>query len=319
MTYLVRNARFLPLALALLPMVARPQTTPAGGGAVTVTARDERRVALSVQSEDHTYPGDYKVDVYLPPGYAAEAGRYGVLYLFDGNDVHREHDDLLSDDLIYPAILVAIQNRSARARFFDLTASPDRTYQAPTGGLEAFGKLIVSRIKPYIDANFRTLPDAAHTGVSGVSLGGLAACYLGYTESQVFGMAACMEPSLCWNNDELLKRMQHDSSPKTGTRFWVMGADRNDVHMWQNAKRGAMALMQRGWREGEDVAFLQVHNLPHGWEAAKTELRDMLHFLLRKSPPRLLPSQSVRWLNRKMGPAARSYCFPIKELIFSYW
>jgi len=89
--------------------------------------------------------------------------------------------------------------------------------------------------------------------------------------------------------------------------------------MWQNAKRGAMALMQRGWREGEDVAFLQVHNLPHGWEAAKTELRDMLHFLLRKSPPRLLPSQSVRWLNRKMGPAARSYCFPIKELIFSYW
>lgn len=285
------KARFLPLALALLSMGSSSQTPHASDGTVTVTARDERRVALTVQSEDHTYAGDYKVDVYLPASYAKETGRYRVLYLFDGNDVHREHDDLLSDDLIYPAILVAIQNRSARARDFDLTPSPDPTYQSPTGGLEAFGKLIESRIKPYIDANFRTLPDAAHTGVAGVSLGGLAAGYLGYTQPQVYGMAACMEPSLWWNNDELLKRMQHDSSPKTGTRFWIMGADRNDVHMWQNAKRGAMALVQRGWREGEDVAFLQVHNLPHGWEAAKTQLRDMLYFLLRKAPPRLLRAE----------------------------
>jgi predicted alpha/beta superfamily hydrolase len=281
------SARLLSLALALLPITALSQTAPA----VTVTARGERRVALAVPSADRTYTGDYKVDVYLPPDYAAGAGRYRVLYLFDGNDVHKEHDDLLADGLIYPAILVAIQNRSAPARFFDLTPSPDRTYQAPTGGLEAFGKLIVSRIKPYIDANFRTLPDAAHTGVSGNSLGGLAACYLGYTEPQVFGMAACMEPSLWWNNDELLKRMQHDSSPKTATRFWIMGADRDDVHMWQNAKRGAVALLGRGWREGEDVAFLQIHNLPHGWESAKTQLRDMLHFLLRKSSPRLLRAE----------------------------
>jgi predicted alpha/beta superfamily hydrolase len=286
-----RYMRFLPLALALLSIPARSQTAFAGDGAVTVTARDERRVTLTVRSEDHTYTGDYKVDVYLPVGYAAETGRYRVLYFFDGNDVHREHDDLLSDDLIYPAILVAIQNRSAQSRFFDLTPSPDRTYQAPTGGLEAFGKLIVNRIKPYIDANFRTLPDPAHTGVAGVSLGGLAACQLGYTQPQVFGMAACMEPSLWWNNDELLKRMQYDSSPKTGTRFWIMGADQNDMHMWQNAKRGAMALVRRGWREGEDVAFLQVHNLPHGWETAKTQLRDMLHFLLRKAPPRLLRAE----------------------------
>ena len=286
-----KNARFLRLALALLSIVARAQTAPAGDGAVTVTARDERRVALAVRSEDHNYTGDYKVDVYLPVGYALGSERYRVLYLFDGNDVHKEHDDLLGDGLIYPAILVAIQNRSGRARFFDLTPSPDRTYQAPTGGLEAFGKRIVGRIKPYIDANFRTLPGAAHSGVAGNSLGGLAACYLGYTEPQTFGMAACMEPSLWWNNDELLKRMQHDSSPKTGTRFWIMGADRNDLHMWQNAKRGAMALVQRGWREGEDVAFLQVHNLPHGWESAKTQLRDMLHFLLRKAPPRLLRAE----------------------------
>ncbi len=287
MIHPIRNARFLRLILASLPVLAFAQITPA----VTVTDRDERRVALAVQSEDHTYPGEYKVDVYLPVGYATETDRYRVLYLFDGNDVHKEHDDLVSDGLVSPAILVAIQNRSARARFFDLTPSPDRNYQAPTGGLEAFGKLIMGRIKPYIDANFRTLPDAAHTGVAGNSLGGLAACYLGYTQPQVFGMAACMEPSLWWNNDELLKRMQHDPAVKTGTRFWIMGADRDDMHMWQNAKRGAMALVQRGWKEGEDVAFLQVHNLPHGWESAKTQLRDMLHFLLRKAPPRLLRAE----------------------------
>jgi len=276
------NARFLPLALALLSMVARAQTTPA----VTVTARGERRVALTVHGEDHTYTGDYKVDVYLPAGYAAGSERYRVLYLFDGNDVHREHDDLLGDGLINPAILVAIQNRSAQARFFDLTPSPDRTYQAPTGGLELFGQADRQPGSNLTSmGNFRTLPDAAHTGVAGNSLGGLAACYLGYAEPQVFGHGGV--------HGAVAMVEQRRVAQADAARFVAQNRDAILDHGRRRERHAHVAKRQarRPWpccsaagAKARTWRSLQVHNMPHGWESAKTQLRDMLHFLLPQGP-----------------------------------
>jgi predicted alpha/beta superfamily hydrolase len=255
---------------------------------ITVVAKDERHVHLSVASDDRSYPGSYKVDVYLPPDYSTQTQADRVLYVFDGADLSREHDALLQEGLIQPALFVSIQNKSSQSRFYDLTPSPATSFGQSSGGLEAFGNLIAGRIKPYIDAHFRTLPGPEYTGVVGSSLGGLAACWLGYFHPDTFGLAACLEPSLWWNDRQLLKRLQQDSSPKTRTRFWIMAAEQEYPGMWRDSKRAAFALLHRGWREGEDLAFLQVHNGSHGWDSCKTQLRDMLHFLLRKSPPGLI-------------------------------
>jgi enterochelin esterase-like enzyme len=243
-------------------------------------------VVLSVRSDDHPVPGPYKADVYLPPDYAASQEACPVFYVFDGSDLSPEHDGLLGEGQIRPAIFVAIQNKNGRSRFYDLTpAAPGRP---SAGGLDGMRRLITERIKPYVDGHFRTLPDATHTGVIGHSLAGLASCWLGYHYPETFGLAACLEPSLWWNDRELLKALQHDPSAKTGTRFWIMAAEQEYPGMWRDAKRAAVALQRRGWREGEDLAFYQVHNGSHGWDSCKTQLRDMLGFLLRKSAPRLI-------------------------------
>ena len=272
----------------LMVVTARTLALAADDAPVTEVRRSDRHVELSIRSDGHPVAGPYQVDVYLPPDYAAGREACRVLYVFDGSDLSREHDALWREGLIHPAIFVSIQNKNPQSRFYDLTPPPIGSIRPGAGGLETLGKLITDRLKPYIDAHFHTLPGPTYTGVVGNSLGGLAACWLGYLHPQTFGLAACLEPSLWWDDKQLLKRLQQDSSAKTRTRFWIMAAEQEYPGMWRDAKRAAFALAKRGWREGEDVAFFQVHNGSHGWDSCQTQLRDMLHFLLRKAPPRLI-------------------------------
>ncbi len=275
----------LPRALLLVACFLGAAAISAGADNVIETSRDGSRVSLTLRSGPHPQIGDYPVTVYLPPGYDTETASYPVLYIFDGNDIHAEHDLLVAQNLIQPALLVSIANKTSTSRQFDLTPSVSGPN---SGGLESFADLIVFQLKPYLDSHFRTRPEAASTGIVGNSYGGLAACWLGYFRPDIFGLAACLEPSLWWNNNQLLDRLTSDTTPKSATRFWIMGADEDIPSQWQNAKIAAQALTLRGWREGDDVAFCQVHNYPHGWAGAQPQLRSMLHFLLRRARPELI-------------------------------
>lgn len=179
-------------ALALVGLVSGGLVfAQADAGAVTETSRTGRRVELTLRSGPHPLVGDYPVSVYLPPDYDSGTDAYPVLYIFDGYDFHAEHDTLAQENLIHPAILVAIANKTSTSRLYDLTPSVSG---ANTGGLAGFADLITRQLKPYLDTHFRTRPEAASTGAIGVSLGGLAACWLGYVHPEIFGLAGCLEP-----------------------------------------------------------------------------------------------------------------------------
>ena len=55
---------------------------------------------------------------------------------------------------------------------------------------------MVKTLKPYIDANSRTLPDRKNTIIAGSSMGGLMALYGATVYNHVFQRAACLSPSL---------------------------------------------------------------------------------------------------------------------------
>lgn len=38
-------------------------------------------------------------------------------------------------------------------------------------------KFLIEELKPHIDSSYRTIPDAAHTAISGSSMGGLISCW----------------------------------------------------------------------------------------------------------------------------------------------
>lgn len=115
--------------------------------------------------------------VYTPPGYdAAKATRYPVLYLQHGwgEDEtawsNQGHANLILDNLI----------AAGQARPFIIVMTYGMTNDikpgAP-GGLASFDihpfqTVLIDELIPYVDGHFRTLADARHRAMAGLSMGG---------------------------------------------------------------------------------------------------------------------------------------------------
>jgi enterochelin esterase-like enzyme len=162
------------------------------------------------------------VDVWLPEGYNPDH-KYPVLYMHDGQMLfdatqtwnHQEWgvdetlSQLIDEGKIDPVILVGVWNGGDNRW-------PDYAPQKPVESISREGleivmkeyrqpmeipikvysdnylKFLVTELKPYIDSHYPTLPDKAHTFISGSSMGGLISMYAICEYPEVFGGAACI-------------------------------------------------------------------------------------------------------------------------------
>jgi predicted alpha/beta superfamily hydrolase len=144
--------------------------------------------------------------VYLPPSYAGSDRRYPVLYMHDGRNLFDaatsysgewqvdETMEALSAEGI-EALVVGIPNANdARAGEY----SPHAHSEYGGGNADAYLRFLAGTVKPLIDRSFRTLPDRAHTGTLGASLGGLVSLYALFTRPEVFGFAGVLSPAFWW-------------------------------------------------------------------------------------------------------------------------
>ena len=147
--------------------------------------------------------------VYLPESYDEDPERrYPVMYFFDGHNVFFDEDatfgtswgmDAYMESSGKELILVGIEcNREGNGRLEEY--SPFTFENSELGRIKGRGKQymhwLIKELKPYIDGNFRTLPDRENTLIAGSSMGGLMALYAVATFNQVFQRAACLSPSL---------------------------------------------------------------------------------------------------------------------------
>jgi hypothetical protein len=58
-----------------------------------------------------------------------------------------------------------------------------------------YTSLLIDMVKPMIDAQYRTLPDADDTGILGSSLGGLISAYMGWARSDIYHKVGGMSSS----------------------------------------------------------------------------------------------------------------------------
>ena len=80
--------------------------------------------------------------------------------------------------------------------------TPDRLKEyGNTKKGDLYLKFICDELKPFIDINFKTLPDRNDTAMLGSSMGGLISFIAGWKHSNVFSMAGCMSSSF-YSNDE---------------------------------------------------------------------------------------------------------------------
>ena len=177
-----------------------------------------------------------RVWLYLPPGYAASAVRYPVLYLQDGQNVFDaatsfagewgvdESLDSLRRAGDRGAIVVAVDNGgSHRLDEYD----PWRNADPALGGGEgdAYAEFLARTLKPYVDAHYRTQPEPQHTGVGGSSMGALISLYAALKYPSVFGRAAVFSCA-CWiAKPQLLAYVRAVTPSRPSPRlYFVIGA-----------------------------------------------------------------------------------------------
>ncbi len=235
--------------------------------------------------------------VWLPPGYDAQPKRrYPVLYFLDGQNVFDGATSFIpgqewgADEAanagvrggaMPPCILVAIANTSARAD--EYTFARDAQHG---GGLAArHQRFVLEELKPMVDSLYRTKPDAAHTGVVGSSLGGLAALDFLLVHPAHVGMAGCVSPAVWWADREIVARVR--AGKGHAGRVWLdIGTAESvarapDARPWvDDAHALHEALVARGWRDGADLHYEEIEGAKHNEAAWAARVGRIMAFLL---------------------------------------
>ena len=147
--------------------------------------------------------------IYLPDFYEIdETRRYPVMYMFDGHNVFVDEDATYGKSwgmnkfmnwTKKPLIIVAVEcNHQGNNRLREY--APFDYENIEHGKIDSLGKTymewMVNELKPYVDANYRTLTDRNNTIICGSSMGGLMALYGATVYNHVFQRAACLSPSV---------------------------------------------------------------------------------------------------------------------------
>jgi predicted alpha/beta superfamily hydrolase len=101
------------------------------------------------------------------------------------------------------AIVVGVANNANRVLDYTPTVDPSEADAGlgPEGDADQYIQMLVTELKPTIDAMLRTRPDVGSTAMAGSSLGGLVTAYAGLKRPDVYGRIAELSPSSWWDSD----------------------------------------------------------------------------------------------------------------------
>ena len=135
-----------------------------------------------------------RLRVYTPPGYEAHSSkRWPVLYLLHGTgdteatwtEFGRAHyicDNLIARQLCQPAIIVM---PDGHAYLHDEEGDGLRN-------LEAMEADVITAVVPFVDHLYRTVPDANHRAICGLSMGGFQSMFIGLRNQKSFAWVGGM-------------------------------------------------------------------------------------------------------------------------------
>lgn len=182
-----------------------------GGSVVTSTAAENVEILNSAFYMPQLATSR-KIWLYLPPDYYTSTKTYPVIYMQDGQNLFDnatsfagewqvdETLNTLFDQGDYGAIVVGIENGPERLNEY----SPWVNSQYNAGGKgDDYMKFIAETMKPYMDTNYRTKPEATFNALIGSSMGGLISFYGALEFPDNFAKAGIFSPSFWFAlNDE---------------------------------------------------------------------------------------------------------------------
>ena len=185
------------------------------------------------------------IRVWLPELYDG-VRRFPVLYLHDGQYVFPEGGDVPGfGSWRFPehvcalepecqCILVGIDTSGDRGSELlpPYTRNPAHRIPRDPGTPEYtalggyYADFVRDTLKPIIDREFLTLPDAAHTGVGGSSMGGLQSYYMTMKDPEVFGRSLDLSPGMDILDESCLSLIDgYDLKRLENARFYMYSGD----------------------------------------------------------------------------------------------
>jgi predicted alpha/beta superfamily hydrolase len=276
-----------------------PTAVPVTGPGVTGQV-----VRFANMPSKHVAPRN--VDVWLPPGYDSNGSRrYPVLYMHDGQNVFDPATSyggvdwgidetmtrLIDERLVRPAIIVAIWNSPKRfleymprrpvreGVKYNVPGIPDVTSADVIS--DQYLEFMVGELKPFIDAQFRTLSGHADTFVMGSSMGGLISAYALTAYPAVFGGAGCV--STHWPAGDGIAVDDfgmHLPDPKTHRFYFDFGTATLDAGYEPYQQRVDEMLRAGGYTEGLNWITRKFPGAEHSERAWRLRVDQPLRFLL---------------------------------------
>lgn len=221
--------------------------------------------------------------VYLPPGYSDyDSYNYPFALLQDGQNIFDQStavfgvewgadeaaERLIIEQKMEPTILVAIYNSPHRVD--EYTPFPDPTHGG--GKAPVYREFLIHEVIPYLESRYTLSKHRSQRAVIGSSLGGLLALYLGWTESETFGLVGALSPSLWWGQRGLITSIAGGVSPDippkiwldAGTRESMTDSNQNGVPDLLDDLRTLRAVLHfQGMEEGEDLFYREVEGGTH--------------------------------------------------------
>ena len=180
-----------------------------------------------------------KIWVYLPKDYQDSEKSYPVIYMHDGQNLFDdktsyvgewkvdEYLEVINDN---ESIIIGIEHGGVK-RIEELTPFPNEKYGG--GKADDYLRFVIENLKPYVDSNYRTLIDKAHTTIWGSSLGGLISLYAVIKYPETFGKAGVFSPAIWINKVEMFEFVKNSEIDPEKKIYFLVGEEEGDTKEFQ--------------------------------------------------------------------------------------
>lgn len=248
------------------------------------------------------------VDVWLPPGYAANPNkRYPVLYMHDGQNlfdpslsyytqtdwgVDEAMTKLIGERRVREAIVVGVWNTPRRLQEYmpskpvtgaSLPIGVDGMGELPASDIvsDAYLAFLVGELRPFIDRTYRTKRGRDDTFVMGSSMGGLISLYAVAEYPQVFGGAGAVSTHWPIGNGVVVDWLAtHLPDPSTHRLYFDHGTSTLDAQYAPFQQRMDAIVRARGYVEGRNFMTRVFEGAEHSERAWRQRVDVPLQFLL---------------------------------------
>jgi enterochelin esterase family protein len=135
--------------------------------------------------------------IYTPPGYDRSSARYPAYYLLHGNGETQNGwvangraniilDNLIADRKAAPMIVVMPHGHPLQSASVGPIAIVAPAGEPGMLNFTLFTRDLLEQVIPYVDRNFRTVADADHRAIGGLSMGGFQSIEIGLARPDLF-------------------------------------------------------------------------------------------------------------------------------------